>query len=179
MKVVSSDIVRRPLEVRPLLIVRTDVRMGVKLEKFDPTFISSCCRDVLNMVATLPANQRLVVVCEDQPTLEALQKPLASTRVSLEVLTKDTPACSAWKVYYDTERVPPEVEGLVGLDIIYRKVTMPPRRKIRLIPDDARYPSLYRQSDNRIVPPGLSPNINKVPPRVSYNNFPWSWIGVL
>jgi hypothetical protein len=179
MKIISAEMVLKPLETRPLNTIKKVVRIGVKLQKFDAAFISSCCRDMINMVASLNTLQRLVICCEDQATIDSLKGPLESLRISFEIAPKDKNLCAVWKVYHDDVRESPDIQDLTGKDILYRRVTPLPRHKIRLIPDDPRYPDLFRQSDNRIVPPGLSPNINRVPPRVSNNNFPWSWIGAL
>ena len=78
---------------------------------------------------------------------------------------------TTWCVYIVEEEVvlPDYAEDIVRKSLRIEKA--PPRL---MKPDVDKYPSLHRQSDERVVPPGLSLHLNKMPPRPGTGNQPYS-----
>lgn len=108
----------------------------------------------------------LVVVCKDAKFLSRL---CSAIDVGVSDDKELQEKCKVWKLYYmKMQPRPPEVKDAT----VYFKEVAPSTRKIIVMKKgEPRYPSLFNQQDNHLVPPGKSPNINKIPPRY-YPGYP-------
>lgn len=134
------------------------VYFGVDWDEKTTTILNAIATDILSYQRIVPASGRLVVVCKDAAFLKRIGDALGVDVLDGAPFHKK---CRVWKLYYIKAR-PPVPESA---DTCYEKqVSKPYKRVLRMTQDDSRYPSLYNPGDNRVVPPGKSPNINKIPP---------------
>jgi hypothetical protein len=154
----------------------TTVKFGVVWDKATPRVLAAILRDVMAYSRLLPPGVNLTLVTDNPmmfvgsnrvPRTEDGLYDLGGILVGIERRT-DGIECAAWKLYYEVKR-PPIPSG--AKQVYYSRVGDNGTKRIELSKDDPRYPSLHNPQDERIVPPGKSPNINKIPPRY-YSNFP-------
>lgn len=148
--------------VRP---TRTPTYFGVAWDKDCPEVLNAITIDVLAYNRVVPNTSRLVLVCQDFGFLN----PLSSV-AGIEI-TSDPDlrtACEIWKLYY-VETCPAIPSN--GKHVYQKKVTNFGVNHTELNKGREGYPSLWNASDNVIVPPSLSPNINKIPPRYFPNGY--------
>lgn len=149
---------------------RTPILFGVDWDKESPEMLNAITIDVLAYNRIVPNSCRLVVVCKDGTFLDTL-----SSITGLEV-TSDVNArnkCEVWKLYYleQCPDLPPNGKHVYQKKVSNSMTDSP----VTMTQGREGYPSLWNSSDNVIVPPGRSPNINKIPPRYmpqGYNPLP-------
>ena len=141
---------------------KATVLFGVGWDQPTIQVLNAIIMDVLSYQRLVPNSAKLVVVCDDAAFLERVSGAL---RVEVSDSTKDKNACTVWKLYYvvDCPPSPPQAEQCYSKQVTNLEV-----KRLVMRQGQPRYPSLVNPGDNRMVPPGKSPNINKIPPHVPY-----------
>ena len=143
----------------------TTTLLGVKWDRPLITVLNAILMDVMSYRRILKPGQRLVIACEDAGFIKRACDALG---IGVSEDPQDLKKCEIWKLYY-VEQCPEIPSGNV---VVYEKqVDSAEVKRLVMRPGDPRYPSLFNPQDNRMVPPGKSPNINKIPPRY-YHSYP-------
>jgi hypothetical protein len=167
----------RNFKPEPRVLVRskrTPMYFGVKWDMESPQILNAILQDVMSYARVVPTLCRLVVVCQDFGFLDKVGS-MAGVEVTSDPDTAKQ--CQVWKLYYVHEC--PDVPQQ-GKHVYSKRVNGEEKGdKIKMSQGQPGYPSLYNPSDNIVVPPGRSPNINKIPPRYSSQTnqpgFPVQW----
>lgn len=146
--------------IRDIGAERHEVSFGVGWDKPTIQVLNAIVMDVLAFRRLLKPNEDLLLVCQEGASF--LKRVSSSIGVRLSDKPADVKSCLTWKLYW-VERCPPVPPS--ASDCYEKRVSTNERKVLVLKRDEARYPSLFNPSDNHVVPPGLSPNINKIPPR--------------
>ena len=150
------------------------VKLGVDWDKPTQRVLNAILRDALIYSRLLPPNAHLTIVSPNPnlfvgsdrvPRDDVGLYDFGGIRFALEK-KDDATTCDVWKLYYEVKR-PAIPSG--AKQVYYSRVGNNGVKRIILRKDDTRYPSLENPSDQRVVPPGRSPNINKIPIRYSGN----------
>ena len=138
--------------------------IGIAWDKFSPNLKAAMLSDLLKIKDGFPNAQVefLVPESDDGAWVQTL-----ADYAELPVVSGRNP--EVWRVYVVEEEVLLP-DGAV--EILRKDLTPEKSRGIPLIPNAEKYPTLTRQSDLRVVPPGLSLTLNKMPPRPGKNQ-PW------
>ena len=142
---------------------KTPMLFGIGWEIQSPQILNAVLMDVLSYNRVVPTTCRLVVVCSD---IEFLNTVASITGVEITSDADMKKQCEIRKLYFQNEcpSAPPQ-----GKHVYTKRVGNEDKSVTRLTQGQPGYPSLYNPSDNIVVPPGRSPNINKIPPRYSSN----------
>ena len=139
--------------------------LGIAWEVYTPELKGILVRDLLSFKGLWP--DLALELCSSQDELEKAKEWLQPVLNLTDIKIVNGKDPSVWKVYFykDEPQLPPYASN------IFRKNMLTPhqRKKAKLLKGAERYPSLYRASDHRMVPPGMSININKIPPRRNQN----------
>jgi len=150
------------------------IYLGMLLEDDNSKLVSAACRDLISYSRVVNPRNPLTVITNIPSVLKHMQ---ASVSFEVEQYTpflsgnfNELPEdirqhllqCKVWKAYWYSRKfnAPPTAEHFYET-----RVFNPNVEKIVIRKDDPRYPCIDRPNDERIVPPGLSPSINKIPPR--------------
>jgi hypothetical protein len=142
---------------------KEQVFFGVDWDLPTIQILNAIVLDILSYQRFVPNSAELLVVCKDAKFLKRITDAL---HVNVTDDTSKSNACTMWKLYYVKECPPAPPQSV---SCYKKQVTNLQRKKIILRQGQPRYPTLINPGDNRIVPPGKSPNINKIPPRVPNN----------
>lgn len=135
--------------------------IGIAYDKYSANLKAQVFTDVLKL-AEVGLDQ--VEIIGDQS--DKLKDLLKYCGVSV-VIGREPPT---WRVYvYESEPTLPDYAE----NIVRKDMSIKTSREGRLIPNAEHYPSLERQSDQRVVSPGLSIDINRPPP-INPKNAPYS-----
>ena len=142
---------------------KEQVFFGVDWDQPTIQILNAIVMDILSYQRFLPNSAELVVVCKDTKFLNRVTGALG---VKVTDNTSASNDCKTWKLYFVEEcpPIPPQ-----AISCFQKHVTNLKRKKIILRQGQPRYPSLVNPGDNRMLPPGKSPNINKIPPRMGNN----------
>lgn len=154
------------------------VRFGVAWDKPTTRVLTAILRDAFSYSKMLPPDTSLCLVSkapefligsDTVPRSEDGLYDFGGLKLGVEKHdAADNSGCEAWKLYYEVRR--PDIPT-GATQVYYQRVGNNGVKRIKLQKDAEHYPSLYNPSDNRIVPPGMSPNIQKIPPYAP-RNFP-------
>ena len=139
------------------MIVRADT-IGLAWDKDSPNLKAAMLQDMMKIKDGFPDAQIELQPPEGWNDLTMIEG--LAGYVELPIVKGREP--TTWCVYVVDEEValPDYAE-----EIIRKPLTMPVSRGIPLVPNEEKYPTLERQSDMRVVPPGVSLDLNKMPPR--------------
>jgi hypothetical protein len=140
---------------------------GVDWDIKTAPILNAIIMDILNMKRMFSGE--LVVVCKEPKFLKRVCNALG---LDVKATGSIGEGCKVWKLYY--EQNAPSVPNYASV-VYEKKVSIPGRNPARLTQGDPRYPSLYNYQDNIALPPGLNPNINRVPPR-THTGLPVSFM---
>lgn len=156
--------VDRNFQPRTRVLVRPKLEplyFGVAWDKQTVPILNAITYDVISYNRVVPAAQaKLVLVSPDYDWLIPLGMVMDIEVTSDPNIVKQ---CFTWKLYYEEKC--PELPNPEADHVYFKKVTNREVKRVRLQPGREGYPSLYNPSDNQIIPPSRSPNINKLPPR--------------
>jgi hypothetical protein len=144
---------------------RPTVAFGILYERLDDECVSSILRDVLTLVGSLPAIQRLAIY---SPNAIELRAAFGST-IDADFISGQYDSCKIWKAYYyEKKPVPPQ-----GVKISVFSQIKPKYVKQRPKLSD-RYSMLDvdKLNDYKLVSPGSSPNYKTMPTWTPAN--PWA-----
>jgi hypothetical protein len=130
------------------------VRFGVIAESFQPRIVSEIVRDVLNLVASLPAGSRLVVA---SPNSDPFWERLCGS-VPVDFQVGGFEAVSTWKVYW-SEKKPPYPEGVRPQ---FEKFVGEVRKKVPLRPGNPS-PMPVNPDAGRMLPNNFNPMFRRQP----------------
>lgn len=135
--------------------------IGIAWDKSSPNLKAAMLADLMKIKDGFPNAQ---VEFLAPPGDDGLWVSTLSSYANLPMVKGKKP--EVWRVYVvEDEVLLPDY----AVEIIRKNLTPDKSRGIPLIPNAEKYPSLERQSDLRVVPPGLSLNLNKIPPRQNKN----------
>ena len=130
--------------------------MGIIWDKYDSRLKAQVLKDLMNLVADADLRRVQVHVPEgeDSAWIDTQLKLVNVRRVEGLLPTM-------WRAY--TVENEPEMPECCE-DWIVKDLRIQESRGVPLVPYKENYPTLVRQSDERMVPPGLSMMLNKRPP---------------
>jgi hypothetical protein len=137
--------------------------IGLIWDKYDSRLKAQVLKDLLELTSVgLTRVQVIAPIGEDTGWLDQQLKMIGIKRVDSLLPTQ-------WRCYVlEQEPVMPDCCD----DWMVKDLRIQKSRGVPMRPNSEGYPSLERQSDNRVVPPGLSLTINKMPPiRPNGNNL--------
>lgn len=152
---VRPSVTRRSLtELAQTDVQKRLVRFGVIVESFDEKIVSEVVRDVLNLVASLPSNSRLVVASPNSGPF--WQKLCSSVPVDFQVGGFEN--VSTWKMYWaNTKPAVPK-----GIRPQFEKFVGEVRKKISLKPGH-HSPMPVNPDANRMLPNNFNPMFRRQP----------------
>lgn len=130
------------------------IRFGVIVESFAEKIVNEVVRDVLSLVASLPANARLVLV---SPTSGPFWEKIASS-VPVDIQHGGFDLVPVWKTYWINQKpIPPK-----GVHPQFEKFLGEVRKKVALRPGTPS-PMPINPDANRMLPMGQNPTFRRVP----------------
>lgn len=132
--------------------------IGIAWDKVSPNLKATMLEDFLKIKAGFPNAQ--IELLPPDGWVDSIDIPTMANLAELPIVQGTEP--SVWRVYVvDEEVLLPDYAA----DVIRKELTPKESQGLQLVPNKDMYPVLERQSDMRIVPPGVSLTLNKMPPR--------------
>ena len=153
--------------------------IGILLESATPAEVNRASLDLIAFKQTNPGHHMQVMT--NFPSefvgigrvlgfhVMSLPDLSPSSTSSMNVQQKAFLQCfDTWKAYYSHRKpAPPSIAA----HFYHTRVAVPDVEKVRISIGDPHYPVIERPANERLVPPGTTPNINKIPPRHNMNNW--------
>lgn len=139
---------------------KEEVYFGVDWDSTTIQVLNAIVMDIMSYQRFIPNTSSLVVVCKEAKFLKRVS---AALNIRVEDSASEQNKCSTWKLYW-VEACPAVPNQ--ATTCFEKQVTTLERNTLVMRKGDPRYPSLERPGDSRMVPPGKSPNVNRIPPRV-------------